>query len=67
MKIHPNVTMDKVMAAVEAEMTTLDNPGFCVICGEEAEGVEPDARKYVCESCGQRGVYGASELLMNMA
>jgi hypothetical protein len=45
-------------------MTGLDNPGFCVACGEEAEGVEPDARRYPCEACGQRSVYGAEELLI---
>lgn len=25
---------------------------------------EPDARKYVCESCGKPKVYGAAELAM---
>ena len=38
--------------------------GFCVACGEEAFGVEPDARKYECESCGEHTVYGAEELVM---
>ena len=42
----------------------LENPGRCVFCGDEAYGVEPDAREYVCESCGERGVYGLEELLM---
>lgn len=35
-------------------------------CGEEAEGVEPDARHYKCEVCGQRQVFGAPEILLNM-
>lgn len=26
--------------------------GFCIACGDEASGVEPDARKYKCEGCG---------------
>lgn len=38
--------------------------GFCMECGEEAYGVEPDARKYVCEGCDKSGVYGLEELLM---
>lgn len=67
MKIHPSVTIDRVLAAVERGATSLDNPGFCIVCGEDAEGVEPDARRYECESCGQRGVYGAEELLLNLA
>ena len=44
-----------------------DSMGFCVECGAEAYGVEPDARKYECESCGARAVYGAEELLLMMA
>jgi ParB family chromosome partitioning protein len=31
-----------------------------------AEAVEPDARKYECESCGEPGVYGAEELLLSI-
>ena len=38
--------------------------GFCIACGEEVNGVEPDARKYECECCGQPKVYGLEELLM---
>jgi hypothetical protein len=38
--------------------------GYCVECRAEAYGVEPDARRYACESCGARAVYGAEELLI---
>jgi predicted RNA-binding Zn-ribbon protein involved in translation (DUF1610 family) len=41
-----------------------DVGGFCIACGEEAYQVEPDARKYKCDSCGEHEVYGAEELLM---
>jgi predicted RNA-binding Zn-ribbon protein involved in translation (DUF1610 family) len=41
--------------------------GFCLACGTEAEGVEPDARKYRCPQCGQLKVYGLEELaVMNL-
>ena len=50
----------KIMQAAEAD----DGRGFCVACGAEAEGVEPDARKYECEVCGEHKVYGAEELVM---
>jgi hypothetical protein len=61
---HRSITLERIMEAAERSMVTLDNPGFCLACGEEAEGCEPDARHYVCESCGQRQVYGAEELLL---
>ena len=63
--VHKNVTADRVTDAVLAARTSLDNPGFCICCGTEVEGVEPDARKYECESCGFPGVYGAEELLIH--
>jgi hypothetical protein len=47
-------------------MTDLDNPGFCIACGEDAEGVEPDAREYECECCGADAVYGAQEIALTM-
>jgi hypothetical protein len=64
---HPSITTERVVEAAEAEMTSLDNPGFCLVCGEEAEGCEPDAREYTCESCGAPQVYGAQELLLYLA
>ena len=41
-----------------------NNEGLCMACGEIAECVEPDARKYECESCGESKVYGAQEALL---
>lgn len=50
-----------VLSACESD----DNVGFCVSCGAEAYSVEPDARRYRCESCGERAVFGAEELLLH--
>lgn len=47
-------------------MTSLDDPGFCLACGNEQGGCEPDARRYRCEACGERQVYGAEELAIEM-
>jgi hypothetical protein len=66
MKIHPSITVDRVADAVERHMTILDNPGFCIACGEDAEGIKADARRYKCESCGERAVFGADELFLMM-
>ena len=54
------VSIEQVMDAVVSG----ECMGFCVACGYEQNGVEPDARKYECEDCGERKVYGAEELLM---
>ena len=57
------VTIEQVMEAIESG----EYAGFCIACGEQADGVEPDARNYRCESCGERKVFGAEELLISMA
>ena len=57
------ISLDQIIGAVETD----DCRGFCISCGAEAYGVEPDARKYVCECCGKRAVYGAEELLLRFA
>ena len=54
------ISIERVMEACEAD----DMTGFCRSSGEEAYNVEPDARKYRCESCGEKAVYGAEELLI---
>jgi len=38
--------------------------GKCLKCGADAYGVEPDARKYKCEVCNTRAVYGIEELFL---
>jgi len=57
------ITQRRLMAAIESD----NGIGFCVACGEETSGVEPDARKYRCESCGKSAVYGAEEILFHIA
>lgn len=67
MKTHKTVTIERVRDAVERYANGLDNPGFCLACGHEQEGCEPDAHNYECESCGEKQVFGAEELLIMMA
>lgn len=62
-QVHESLTMDEVCNACEAD----DNIGFCIACGEQCDGVEPDARKYECESCGANAVYGSEEILLHIA
>jgi hypothetical protein len=65
--MHPSITADRVGEPVERECSTLDNPGFCLHCGAEADGCEPDAQQYPCDSCGETAVYGAAEILIAIA
>ena len=60
MKLHPSLTEERILEAVER--FDLDDPGFCIECGHEQDGCEPDMRKGVCEGCGAKAVYGAEEL-----
>jgi predicted RNA-binding Zn-ribbon protein involved in translation (DUF1610 family) len=64
--VHQSITADRILEAVKASKATLDDPGFCICCGAEALGVEPDARRYECESCGESSIYGAEELLLSI-
>ena len=66
MKLHPSITIDRITDAIQRRDTNLDNPGFCIACGEEQEGCEPDARNYECESCGEHKVFAPEELLFSL-
>lgn len=55
----------KKMTAAEWKELEREYGGLCLACGELKFGdCEPDARKYPCEDCGKRGVYGAEEARM---
>jgi len=56
-------SIDEIIAAVQAD----DGTGFCLACGAEAYGVEPDANGYECETCDEPKVYGAEQLLLMVA
>ena len=52
--------IDEVIDAVQND----DSQGFCLACGFQQDGCEPDAREYICENCGAAKVYGAEEILI---
>lgn len=39
--------------------------GICLLCGEKAQDVEPDACNYRCSYCGKLEVFGIEELLIH--
>lgn len=57
-------SLPELEEACNSEMYGLENPGFCLACGNQQDGCEPDAREYKCEDCGERQVYGAQEVLL---
>ena len=61
MKTIAMIDPDELLAACEDD---LGNWGFCTACGEQQGGCEPDARRYECEACGAKAIYGAEELLV---
>lgn len=63
---HRTITLRRIVAALERAARSTEDPGFCLACGAEVGGVEPDARGDRCDSCGEPQVYGAEEVLMEL-
>lgn len=62
--MHKSLTTPRIVAAIERAAHSTDNPGFCIACGTDADGVEPDAEDYECEACEAEAVFGAEQLLI---
>lgn len=62
--MHKSITLARVNEAAKRRITSLDNPGFCTLCGHEHDGCEPDATDIECEACGENTVCGAEEILL---
>jgi len=53
-------TYEQIIEALESD----EWMGFCLACGADAYGVEPDTRGGECDKCGASKVYGAEECLI---
>ena len=53
-----------IMSQGEYQAECDNDAGICLGCMTMTSGVEPDARKYDCEACGEARVYGLEEALM---
>lgn len=62
--VHKSITPDRLVELMESE--DMENHGLCILCGEIADGVEPDAEKYLCPSCHCSTVYGIEDLLIRI-
>lgn len=67
LKVHESVTRDRIIDLAKESMFGLESIGLCLACGEEVSNVEPDARKYTCECCGEPQVYGVEDLMITVA
>jgi len=56
----PGISLDSIMDAVQYDYGV----GFCLSCGADRMGCEPDACNYPCEECGEDQVFGAEELII---
>lgn len=66
-KWHDSVTDDRVLEAAERQMRTFDDPGICLACGHEQQGIGPAVRDCKCEVCGALQVCGAEKLLISIS
>ena len=41
-----------------------DSVGFCIRCGHEHSGIEPDVANAQCAACNLPGLFGVEELLV---
>ena len=56
----PNLTQREA----EHLMVADEMVGWCLACGSELGGVEPDAERVRCEVCGESKVYGVEQLMI---
>ena len=61
--MNPKITFSRVTRALKKDNGT----GFCKACGKSQTYCEPDARNYPCNSCKKTEVFGAEELLFELA
>ncbi len=50
MAMHESLTAERLLELAERSMMDGDNVGVCLACGEETDGVEPDADGYTCHT-----------------
>jgi hypothetical protein len=55
---------EDLMAAFAESTFGMGSTGFCLACGEQQDGCEPDAEGYECEGCGEKMVVGAETVMV---
>lgn len=65
---HHTLTIRKMNRAIVRRMTTLANPGFCIVCGRNYKDCEPDTQARLCtnKKCNKLTVYAPEEILLRI-
>jgi hypothetical protein len=63
----PTARLDTLLDIATELMAEDDGAGVCRSCLTITYGVEPDARRYLCQACGRPEVYGAEQLVVMYA
>jgi len=56
--------LDELLDQEDYQFTDSVVDSFCLSCGEYCGGVEPDARDYYCEHCGDDNVSSLVEIFI---
>jgi hypothetical protein len=65
--IHPSITMDLVLEAMDRSPSETDALGFCLACGESVREIATSTRRETCGFCGCPAVFGAEEIMFILA
>ena len=63
-KIAERIVTLKLSESILNSVENDEEKGYCLMCGLEQHGVEPDARGRRCNACAEKAVFGAQELLV---
>jgi hypothetical protein len=61
-----NVSGERIADACVRRRLGLASPGFCLSCGVEVAGVQPEAVRLKCEACGSDTMFGCEGLLADL-
>ncbi len=52
------------LEGLEESLLVDGTEGYCVVCGDQQNGVEPDAREYHCFECELDSVFGVEQIII---
>lgn len=63
-EVSRNITVEMVEDALESSVFDTDYISYCILCGAEHQGFEPDTRGAICDHCNDEAVYSVEELVL---